>query len=244
MDGQLNVGDGCDEEPFVVGITTANLLKRLDRDPTTFIFHIDATFKISQVGNPVLVLGISDSTRTFHLVAFCIISQRIESVYAMALLSFRKIHTQEAGKPVRLKYLMGDAEDGQLNAVGHTFQHDSDFIFMCFFHVMKKVQERTRYLPDRVANWVLAHIYDMHICSNFAELTQVANSYLKQWRSYSGSATFSAYFLPNGLVIGTHSGNAVIRHLGSLQPTTLWSNLTAYSSMTMCREPASNAGFC
>ncbi|GMF27165.1 unnamed protein product [Phytophthora fragariaefolia] len=51
MDGPLNVGDGSDEEPFVVGITTTTFLKRLDGDPTTFI-HIDATFKLSQVGYP------------------------------------------------------------------------------------------------------------------------------------------------------------------------------------------------
>ncbi|EGZ06877.1 hypothetical protein PHYSODRAFT_379541, partial [Phytophthora sojae] len=189
-DGLLHVGDGSDEEPFVVGITTRALLTRLDRDPSTFIFHIDTTFKLSQVGYSVLVMGISDRSRSFHLVAFCILSQRIESVYTAALSAFRAIYTGTTGKQIRLKFVMGDAESGQLTALEQVFRHDSDFMFlMCFFHVMKKVQEKTKCLLDRVANGVLAQIYDMHFCSSFPELVQATNCYWKD-----DLEAFAAYF--------------------------------------------------
>ncbi|KAG3035245.1 hypothetical protein PC119_g4659 [Phytophthora cactorum] len=63
----------------------------------------------------------------------------------MALLSFRTIYTEVTGKPIRLKFVMGDAEDGQLNALERVFRHDSDLTFlMCFYHVMKNVQERSK----------------------------------------------------------------------------------------------------
>ncbi|GMF54973.1 unnamed protein product [Phytophthora fragariaefolia] len=116
-EGDLSVGDGSDSESFVAGITSRTLLKRLDRDPDSFIFHLDATFKLSQVGYTMLVLGISDRARVFHLVAFIIISQRFENIYTMALIAVRAPYAEVTGKQFRLRFVMGDAEDGQLNAL-------------------------------------------------------------------------------------------------------------------------------
>ncbi|GMF22780.1 unnamed protein product [Phytophthora fragariaefolia] len=146
-EGDLSVGDGSDSEPFVVGITSRTLLKRLYRDPDWLFFHLDATFKLSQVGYAVLVLGISDRARVFHLVTFIITSQRVESIYTVALLAFQASYAEVTGNQFRLKYVVGDAEDGQLNALEKVFRYDSDFTFlMCVFHVMKKVHERTKVL--------------------------------------------------------------------------------------------------
>jgi hypothetical protein len=44
-DGTTRVGGGSDEDPFVVGIATKKLVRQLDRDPATFIFHLDSTFR-------------------------------------------------------------------------------------------------------------------------------------------------------------------------------------------------------
>ncbi|RLN87387.1 hypothetical protein BBJ28_00021345 [Nothophytophthora sp. Chile5] len=73
------VGIGSDADPFVVGITTKRLLSRLARPPESFVFHLDATYKLNQVGYPVLVCGISDRCRTFHLVALFVMSQQQEA---------------------------------------------------------------------------------------------------------------------------------------------------------------------
>lgn len=69
------MGIGSDTKPFLVGVTTKWLLRRLDRDPDDFVFHMDATFKLNQVGYPVFVCGISDASRSFHLVAIFIVLQ-------------------------------------------------------------------------------------------------------------------------------------------------------------------------
>lgn len=42
------VDGGSDKEPFLVGLTSKMLLRRLDRPLDTFILHIDATFKLHQ----------------------------------------------------------------------------------------------------------------------------------------------------------------------------------------------------
>jgi hypothetical protein len=63
------VGNGCDGNPFVVGVSTKKLLRQADRDPSTFVLHINATYKLTQVGYPVVVVGVSDRERRFHLLA-------------------------------------------------------------------------------------------------------------------------------------------------------------------------------
>ncbi|KAF1772791.1 hypothetical protein GQ600_19885 [Phytophthora cactorum] len=69
------------------------------------------------VGYTVLVMGISDRARKFHLAEFSILSQRLETAYTMTLLSFHTIYTGVSGKPIRLMFCDGDAEDSQLNAL-------------------------------------------------------------------------------------------------------------------------------
>ncbi|ETO84099.1 hypothetical protein F444_01961 [Phytophthora nicotianae P1976] len=38
-----DVGNGSDEKPFLVGLTTKRLLLNAARDPDSFVFHMDAT---------------------------------------------------------------------------------------------------------------------------------------------------------------------------------------------------------
>ncbi|EEY69893.1 uncharacterized protein PITG_06414 [Phytophthora infestans T30-4] len=47
-DGKPWVGRGSDEDLFLVGITTKNLLRKAARDPSSFVIHMDAAFKLSQ----------------------------------------------------------------------------------------------------------------------------------------------------------------------------------------------------
>ncbi|KAG3022087.1 hypothetical protein PC123_g7822 [Phytophthora cactorum] len=43
--GKPDVGNGSDEKPFLVGLTTTRLSHNAARDPSSFVFHMDATFK-------------------------------------------------------------------------------------------------------------------------------------------------------------------------------------------------------
>lgn len=104
--GLATLGDGTDESRFAVGVTT--LLRRLRRAPAPFVLHVDATFKLSQLGCPVMVLGVSDRCHTFHLVALCVISQQTENVYARALESFQSVYAAVIGSPIRLAFVMGN----------------------------------------------------------------------------------------------------------------------------------------
>ncbi|KAE8909776.1 hypothetical protein PF005_g5917 [Phytophthora fragariae] len=69
------VGDGSDERPFVIGLTTKALVQRLMVPPESFIMHVDTAYNMNFREYPVLVVGMSDRSRGFHLVALFIVSQ-------------------------------------------------------------------------------------------------------------------------------------------------------------------------
>ncbi|POM68192.1 Hypothetical protein PHPALM_15676 [Phytophthora palmivora] len=186
--GKPNVGQGSDEKPFLVGLTTKRLLLNAARDPATFVFHMDATFKLTK-------LRILSLCRSFHLVALFIISQRLETLYVKALVALRKIFTVVTNQQFLLKYVMADAEAAQQNAVTEVFGMDSDFVYlMCFYHVMAKVHEKLNGVPDTLCDHVVADIYDLHFASCQAVYEEQVATVLARWMSDDRLVRFETYF--------------------------------------------------
>ncbi|POM64763.1 Hypothetical protein PHPALM_19672 [Phytophthora palmivora] len=188
--GDPSIDQGSDEKPLLVGLTTKRLLLNAARDPATFVFHMDATFKLNQVAYPVIVCGVSDRCRSFHLVALLITSQRLETLYAKALVALRKIFTAVTNQKLLFKYVMADATAAQQNAVAEVFGMDSDFVYLlCFYHVMAKVHEKLKGVPDTLCEYVVTDIYDLHFCflSSFGKV-------LARWKSDERLMRFETYF--------------------------------------------------
>ncbi|ETI48607.1 hypothetical protein F443_07388 [Phytophthora nicotianae P1569] len=123
--GKPDGGNGYDEKPYLVGLTTKRLLLNAARDPESFVFHVDATFKLNQVGYPVIVCGISDKCRSFHLMALFITSQRLEDIYVTVLTELRRIFASvSGGRQLVVKFVMVDAEAAQQNAEVRVFGAD------------------------------------------------------------------------------------------------------------------------
>eukprot|EP00644_Phytophthora_capsici_P016597 jgi/Phyca11/122281/e_gw1.47.202.1 len=61
--GKPDVGNGSDEKLFLVGLKMKRLLQNAARDPDSFVYHMDATFKLNQVGYPFIVWGASMKLR-------------------------------------------------------------------------------------------------------------------------------------------------------------------------------------
>ncbi|ETL44327.1 hypothetical protein L916_05365 [Phytophthora nicotianae] len=106
-EGKLVVGNGSDEKSFLVGFSTKALLHQASRDPSTFIFHVDATYKTNQVSYPVFVVGITDIARKFPLLALLVTSQQQECHYAKAFAAIRWIYSKVLGEQFRVAYVMG-----------------------------------------------------------------------------------------------------------------------------------------
>ncbi|KAG2778060.1 hypothetical protein Pcac1_g11675 [Phytophthora cactorum] len=152
------VGNGSDARPFLVGMTTKALLRNAVRDPGTFVLHLDATFKLNSVGYPVLVCGITDASRSFHLLALFITSQLQEGNYSAAHLTLRRIYARVNGMEMRVTYVLGDADKAQYKAFRCVFA-DSQFTYlMCFYHVVAKLRDRSRGLSSELVALVFRGI--------------------------------------------------------------------------------------
>ncbi|EGZ09130.1 hypothetical protein PHYSODRAFT_525749, partial [Phytophthora sojae] len=65
------VGNGEYDEPLILGITSLKLMQNIGslQDREAFlIFHLDATFKLSDIGYPVVMCGFTDRHRSGNLV--------------------------------------------------------------------------------------------------------------------------------------------------------------------------------
>jgi len=169
---------GSDADPFVLAFSTKALLRKLDRDPDTFLFHMDATFKLTKHGFPVFVCGVSDATRSFHVVALFIVSQRTETQYLAALTAISDQFLAVVGHRFQMKYFMADAEDAQYNAFRRVVVSTMEASYLiCFFYVIKNVRDRLKGVTDFSMHLAFRHFYQMHYARNpdeFAMLKEAA----------------------------------------------------------------------
>ncbi|OWZ08213.1 hypothetical protein PHMEG_00019283 [Phytophthora megakarya] len=180
--GQFVVGNGTDENPFLFGITTKPLLRQAARDPATFIFHVDVTYKTNQGGYPVLVCGITDAARQFHLLTLFVTSQQQEPHFSNAFASLRWIYSRVVGQPLRVAMFMGDADSAQFSAAATVFGVDCTCThLMGYYHFLAKVVERAKGLSKEHSDAVLRDVYKMHCTRNAQDFDAcVLHAYLAE----------------------------------------------------------------
>ncbi|KAF0724053.1 hypothetical protein Ae201684P_019214 [Aphanomyces euteiches] len=171
INGQPSIGFGGTEDPFMVGITTKSLLSQLDRDPSSFLFHWDATYKLNVKAYPVLVCGISDLARNFHPIAFFILSKESETEYAWASDSLMELYAEVFGRRLKFTYVMADAGKAPTKAI----ETRSGLLgvvklLMCFYHVIANVQNFITGMSPRTKALVYRNIYSMHYSRSADEL--------------------------------------------------------------------------
>jgi len=80
----LTVGDGSDDFPFIISISSEAMLSVLLRANESLIpvvFHMVSKFKCNENKFPVTLLGISDANRQFQLLSISVVSHCTRDVY-------------------------------------------------------------------------------------------------------------------------------------------------------------------
>lgn len=127
------------------------------------LFHADATFKLGDLGYPVITCGFSDAARKYQLGAIFIVSRRAGKEYAMCLGAFvRVIKRVRPAANLYINTVIGDAEDAQLNGFQQIDEFSTTTYLMCFFHVLYNGQKRTRHLEPDHRREVMDGIVRMH----------------------------------------------------------------------------------
>ena len=190
--GQPCFGDGSDSDPFFIGISSVALMKKVAHDESKYVFHMDATFKLNLLDYPVMVCGVSDLCRAFHVVAVFVVSQRTTRDYRQALYRLKEMCEVVNKKPLQVKYFMGDAEQAQLNAARSCFE-DATYL-MCFFHVMAKVKEKCAGMTVYSRHLAMRCLYDMHFAREEAAFIEARRHALQCWSAQSDMSVFVNYF--------------------------------------------------
>lgn len=192
--GKPVVGNGSEERPFVIGLTTKTLMLRLMRPPDNYILHVDATYKLNYRGYPVLVVGISDRSRRFHLVALYIVSGETQEIIQPMLMALRRLYCWLTGRDLVVRYAMADADKAQYNALNVVFGDNPQFqSLMCFFHVMEKVYKAIKQFPSFVSSNITHDLYDLHFTRTHLDFTRMRDALLRKWMNVPMLVDFAQY---------------------------------------------------
>jgi hypothetical protein len=188
-EGVPSVGRGSDNAPFIVGITTQALIRRLEF-AEKYPLHVDATFKLNKSHFPLTVFGVSDMKRSFHPVAFFIMSQLTIGMYERATTSLLDMYKHVTGKDARVRYVMTDGDDALHSAITVVYAQRNlprPVHLMCWFHVVMNVKKRAQGLTKTERKGVKDLLYRMHYSRSEAEFTSYCVQAETRWGASSGS---------------------------------------------------------
>jgi hypothetical protein len=111
---RLILGDGSNEHPFILSMSSKALLSVLLTASTCLwpsVFHMDSTFKCNENEFLVTLLGVSDAQRQFHLLSISIVSHCTQAVYCQLISSLQELVSKVVlGVSFLFQYCMTDCE--------------------------------------------------------------------------------------------------------------------------------------
>ncbi|KAG2940500.1 hypothetical protein PC116_g6175 [Phytophthora cactorum] len=106
-DGSSAIGEGVDDDPTIVGISTPYMMKMFaTRRSTSFVSTQRSSWTYPTY--PVLVVDVSDHSRSFHPVALFVMSQQTEELIGKALHSLFDKYKAITREFRTIRYCMGD----------------------------------------------------------------------------------------------------------------------------------------
>ncbi|TYZ59264.1 hypothetical protein PybrP1_009142, partial [[Pythium] brassicae (nom. inval.)] len=185
--GHPFIGCGYDDDPFIIGVTSAalldNCLKYASRDCFTML-HADATLKLSDIRYPVFTCDFTDRARTYQPAA----------VLSLCFEALVRVFQGVRGRTIQADVVMTDAEDAQARALSDILDLAQTRQLMCFFHVLYNVRKRTTHLQLTLRVQITTSILKMHFAECLQEFEQLKAQALSEWRSSPGLSVFADYF--------------------------------------------------
>ncbi|GMF57926.1 unnamed protein product [Phytophthora fragariaefolia] len=196
-DGFPYVGSGDDDDPFIIGITSLGLIDSCQQFASASVFtlfHADATFKLCDIGYPVISFGFTDQARSYQLGVLFVVSRRTSNEYAECFRSFAQLVRKLRGRSLQIDAAMGDAEDAQYLALTSVPEFADATVLMCFFHVLYNVRKKIQHLLPGDRYMIMRSIMDMHYSSNQQDYEACQKRELERWREFSHLTSFTTYF--------------------------------------------------
>ncbi|ETP41895.1 hypothetical protein F442_11140 [Phytophthora nicotianae P10297] len=92
------------------------------------------------------------------------------------------------------RFIMGDAGQGQRNAVFSVFQNNPSMEYlMCFYHVMTNVEKRLKEFSSHAASAIVGRLYDLHFARDHIAFSCLRDQLLSTWKRYPELVGFCLY---------------------------------------------------
>ncbi|KAF0708060.1 hypothetical protein AaE_013368 [Aphanomyces astaci] len=142
----------------------------MHRDPSSFVFRWDATYKINALAYPVLFCGITDPSRKFHPVVFFLIGRKSTDEYEWAMKQLMAVYEAVVGSCLQLHYVMADAALVPVGAL-KTLQPQLGIkeVLMCFYYCVACVNKRLGVVLTSVKALVAHYLFKMHFSRSVGE---------------------------------------------------------------------------
>ena len=199
-DGKPVIGVGSDLDPFVAGFTSKILLEKLKQFQNIkneAMLHVDCTYKITKEAYPLLVVGVSDISRLFHLLGVFFVSQTteiiikyyIDSLFDAVNLNFTCLADW---KP---SFTMTDSDPALINALRSRFGESTKYL-NCYFHLKKNVRDYVRSECMEHYSTTMKDIDALHYTKNSTDFQNTCFQLDAKWRS-EGLEKFANYVKSN-----------------------------------------------
>lgn len=130
-------GPEDEEKRFRLFYSTKRLLRHALQSN---VLHVDGTYKIIVQGFPILVIGVSDYAKVFHLCGIAICSSEGSADFQFFIESLMHGVIQVTNEDLKPKAVVGDASQSITKAIIDAFDNETVRVF-CFFHVMMNVDK-------------------------------------------------------------------------------------------------------
>ena len=119
-----------------------NLLKQTLSQQPPFI-HLDSTFKLIDLGLPIVILSTETIAHNFRPIAFLVAWSESKEQISEMLEKFSCFLRQEFNFSFKPKYILSDNSDAIISGCRKAFTHEYTHL-LCHFHIMKNIREKTQ----------------------------------------------------------------------------------------------------
>lgn len=166
-------------ESFQFAISTTHLLSNLKH--STFL-HADATYKIVWQGFPVLVVGVTDRDRHFHVISLAVTTNEKAEDFEFIFRAIQTAAEIHNGKTFVPDVLICDAAKAIQNGFQEVFGHDP-CIRMCWAHVKSKLQKSigSRCSSSKTGEQILLDVDLLQLACDSTVFDSAAEAFLQKW---------------------------------------------------------------
>ena len=153
-------------------MSTKRLLRGLNR---SVMVQADASYKVVWQGYPILLMGTTDKSQTFHPFVLAVCKGESKEDFAFI---FRALH---AYNPQWLPtILLGDACEAIL--AGFTLVFGPPLVrLMCYFHVRKNIEPYYRALSKNARRQLQCDVQALQNCQDASTFLKAVPLFLKKW---------------------------------------------------------------